>query len=127
MRFRLRAFLQNDDAQVVGGEAGIFQRGIFEHGELLAVAGAGGKRSKRRGPLGANGIEGAVRKRPDRQVGRPVDMAEAGETVVAGTLGYNCNKLSRRRRPARLRFGPALRDRRPLGFDLRLQPPPCRR
>lgn len=118
MRFRQRSRLQNDKPHVVGCEAGIFKRAIFQHRKLLAVAPARRQRGKRRRPFAVQIARPGTVEGPYCEIGRPIDMADAGETFIACAFGDDRDELQRGHRPARLRLSAALRDDRLLGFDL---------
>ena len=85
--FIVRPVMQDNDAQIARGQAGLAQGDIFGDGIVLAVAGAAGEGRQRRRPHVGGLVLGDIAHRPDGEIDRSVDCANAGAAVArAGVI-----------------------------------------
>src|SRR5664280_1653798 len=114
------------ELQVSGGGPGFLECDIFCDGIIFTIARAAAQTLKWRRPVVFNTVLGQITHRPNAQVDRAIDLAQAGAALALPAI-VNDRQKSPRRRGTRAIARTARRERRFVGENTGLKIRPLRR
>ena len=124
MVLAVKGVAHDHDPQVVGGDAGLAQGDELGDGVVFAISGAIGECYERRTPHVDFAVLSQIAHRPDREIDRAIDLAEAGASLAGSGVVHDGEELKGRRRHAAIAIAVAKRQLHPFVVELALDVEP---